>query len=298
MNGITGKVGSGAVAAVVAVALAAGAIGWRLWEDRAPAIAASAAPADPMAALEQATRDNPDDAAAWQEYGFALFEAGRFADAADAYRQATGAAPDSAILWSSLGESLVMASEREPMPAEALAAFRKAVDLDAKDPRGRYFLAVNRDLGGDHQGAIADWLALLRDTPKGAPWETDLVRTIEQVGQINSIDTAAQIDVARAVQSDAPVIMQGIPGPTQEQIAAASALRPSEQQDMAEGMVARLAARLQGDPADVDGWIMLMRSYKTLGRDGDARAALASALAANPAARQQLQDAAATLGVR
>src|SRR5690606_40261010 len=70
-----------------------------------------------------------------------------------------------------------------------------------------------------------------------------------------------------------------IPGPTREQLEAASALRPAEQQAMAEEMVARLAARLEREPGDVAGWVMLMRSYKTLGRDADARAALRRAVA-------------------
>lgn len=295
---IGARIGGGGLAAIVAVALAAGVIGWRLWDGSAPGAIEVSPPSDPLAALEQRAQDNPDDAAAWQELGFAYFEAGRFADAATAYRKGTDAAPGSAILWSSLGESLVMASEREPMPADALAAFRKSAQLDPADPRARYFLAVNRDLGGDHEGAIADWLALLKDTPKGAPWEADLIRTIEQVGKINAIDTATRIEVTQATQSSAPVVMPGIPGPTAEQITAASALRPGEQQDMAEGMVARLAARLEGAPTDVEGWIMLMRSYKTLGRKAEAKAALAKALAANPGARQKLEDAAGVLGVR
>ena len=66
---------------------------------------------------------------------------------------------------------------------------------------------------------------------------------------------------------------------------------------MAEGMVARLAARLESEPGDVDGWIMLMRSYQTLGREADARGALRSALAANPGERRKLEDAAGALGV-
>jgi cytochrome c-type biogenesis protein CcmH len=66
---------------------------------------------------------------------------------------------------------------------------------------------------------------------------------------------------------------------------------------MAEGLVARLAAKQKADPSNVDGWIMLMRSYRTLGRDGEAKAALASALAANPSRADELRTAAATLGV-
>jgi cytochrome c-type biogenesis protein CcmH len=202
------------------------------------------------------------------------------------------------VLWSSLGEALVMASERDPMPAAALDAFRTAARLDADDPRARYFLAVDRDLGGDHAGAIADWLALLAETPLDAPWEADLVRTIEQVGAINRIEVAARIGVAQDLRPGPPrAAMAAIPGPTPEQLAAASSLRPAEQQAMAEQMVAGLAARLERDPRDVAGWIMLMRSYRTLGRDADARAALGKALAANPAEREMLSAAAASLGI-
>ena len=42
---------------------------------------------------------------------------------------------------------------------------------------------------------------------------------------------------------------------------------------------------------------MLMRSYKTLGRDAEAREALRRAVAANPGRRSELEDAAETLGV-
>ena len=66
---------------------------------------------------------------------------------------------------------------------------------------------------------------------------------------------------------------------------------------MAEGMVARLAAKVKTDPSNVDGWIMLMRSYRSLGRDGEAKAALTQALAANPSHAEELRTAAASLGV-
>jgi len=291
------KVGGGGVAAILAVALAAGAIGYRLLEsagdEPAPATAS-----DPLAALERRVAAEPDNAGAWQALGFAYFELGRFADAASAYEKATGADPGSAVLWSSLGEARVMASEHDPMPAAALDAFRKAASLDPKDPRARYFLAVEQDLAGDHEGALAAWLALLAETPPGAPWEADLRRTIEQVGRINSIAVDERIAAVQSLRPSAPALATAATaGPTQEQIAAASALRPGEQQAMAEEMVAGLAARLGRAPQDVDGWVMLMRSYRTLGRDAEARAALGKALAANPGARAELMSAAATLGI-
>lgn len=289
--------GGGGLAALAAVAIATGAIGYRLVGESAQ-VASEAAVADPLAELERRARAEPDNPRAWQELGFAYFELGRFDEAADAYGRATVADQDSAVLWSSLGEALVMASEDDPMPPPALRSFRKAIELDPKDPRARYFLAVEKDLGGDHDGAIADWLALLADTPPGAPWEADLKRTIEQVARINDIDVAERLAAAEEFRPDAPPpAVAAIPGPTQEQLAAASSLRPAEQQELAEGMVARLAARLEAEPGDVDGWIMLMRSYQALGRAAEARRTLSRALAANPRERDRLEDAARTLGV-
>src|SRR5690606_25933941 len=114
-------------------------------------------PADPLVALERRVEAEPHNAAAWQELGFAYFELGRFDDAATAYERATQAEPAGAVLWPSLGEARVMASERDPMPPAARQAFRKALALDREDPRARYFRAVEKDLAGDHQGAIANW---------------------------------------------------------------------------------------------------------------------------------------------
>ena len=49
---------------------------------------------------------------------------------------------------------------------------------------------------------------------------------------------------------------------------------------MIEAMVARLADRLKRDGRDADGWAQLMRSYRVLGRDEQAFAALRDARAA------------------
>lgn len=291
------RIGGGGLAAIAAVLLAAGAISYRLLDDPAPADE-PAAPADLIPGLERKANADPDNAGAWQELGFAYFERGRFADAAEAYRRATEADQRSAVLWSSLGEALVMASERDPMPPRAREAFHKAASLDPADPRARYFLAVEKDLSGDHEGAIDDWLALLRDTPDGAPWEADLRRTIEQVGTINKIAVAERIASTLRRRPARPAnAMAGVPGPTREQLAAASAIPPSEQRQMAESMVARLAARLQGEPGDVEGWIMLMRSYQSLGRPTEAASALSRAVAANPQHKARLEQAAASLGI-
>lgn len=261
---------------------------------------------DPLAVLEARLEEDPRDVSAWQELGFIRFERGDFAAAADAYREATRLDPDGAVLWSALGEALVMDSKRDPLPPEALAAFRKAVELDPADPRARYFLAVKRDLEGDHEGALGEWLDLLEDTPSGAPWESDLARTIEQVATINKIDVANRLEKVKSARSVQPPVApagpfaatDGIPGPSAAQVAAASSIPPGEQRQMAEGMVASLEGKLAANPDNVDGWIMLMRSRMTLGQPDRARKALDDALAANPGAAARLRAQAEALGIR
>jgi cytochrome c-type biogenesis protein CcmH len=251
--------------------------------------------------LEERAKADPDDSRNWQELGLAYFSASRFGDAARAYGKAVALSPEDALTWSALGEARVMASERDPMPADALHAFERAAVLDPKDPRARYFLAVKRDLDGDHRGAIADWLALLEETPEDAPWHSDLVRTIEQVGKINGIEVAGPLADAGAKSPKAPPLpaaARAIPGPTAEDLAVASQIPPGEQRRMAEGMVARLEQRLRGDPSNVDGWIMLIRSRVTLGQPEKAARALRDALEANPSQSAELRRQAGMLGVK
>lgn len=294
-----------------ALLLAAGSVGYNVYEGSREqgASDAPAGGAPSLDALRAAAEASTDDAGPWGDLAFAYFNQGDYAEAATAYRRALQIAPDEAVLWSALGETLVLGSERDPLPPEALAAFQKAVSLDADDPRARYFLAAKRDLDKDHEGAIAAWLDLLADSPPGAPWEADLVRTIEQVGQINSIDVASRIATAQGARKPdllAPgsgsmagtAASPDLRGPSAADVAAASGMKPSEQRDMAEGMVAQLEARLQQQPKNVDGWVMLMRSRMTLDEPAKAKAALDAAVKANPAQAAQLREQAAALGVR
>jgi len=295
----------GKVLLVLAAMLAAFAIVFavsRNSSQRAPVAAetTAASTGDIISDLEAKTRANPKDPAAWQQLGLAYFESDRFADAAGSYQMAAELDPGQAVVWSALGEARVMASERDPMPAEAAEAFERALTLDGKDPRARYFLAVRKDLSEDHEGAIADWLALLEDTPADAPWRADLIRTIEQVGKIHEVDVTQRLADAgaRSPPPVRPVAVQAIPGPSAQDLAAASKIRPAEQQQMAEGMVSRLEQRLKSAPGNVDGWVMLMRSRMVLEQPGKAQQALADAVSANPARADYLRQQAEVLGIR
>lgn len=277
-------------------------------EPAAPA-AATASPTDSapdpeaiIRALQERVGADPKDAEGWSQLGWVYFETGKYADAARAYRRATALKPDDATAWSSLGEALVMADERDPMPDAAAKAFDRAIALDPKDPRARYFGAVRKDLAGDHKGAIDGWFALLKDTPPGAPWEKDLRRTIEQAGKVNGIAVADRLAAIPTTETHADMpssstATDAIPGPSREQMQAAASLPKAQQDAMIASMVEGLGNKLKADPGNIEGWVMLMRSRMTLGENAKAAAALKAAIAANPAKESWLRDQAARIGV-
>lgn len=293
------------VIAVIAIVVSVQRNGQEGEETNASAVTGSASASDPIATLELRTRDKPQDGEAWSALASAYFDTGRFDEAVKAYDPALKLAAQRAALWSARGEARVMASVRDPMPAAAVADFEQAIRLDPKDPRARYFLAVRQDLAGDHEGAMTSWLALLADTTPGAVWEADLKRTIVQAGKINGIAVTRRLSevrqpapASRPSTPGAGTPGSGLPGPSAEDLRRASAIPPREQRMMAEGMVARLEARLRTDPANVEGWIMLIRSRLTLGQADAARAALTAAVKANPQQANRLQEQASAAGLR
>ena len=148
--------------------------------------------------------------------------------------------------------------------------------------------------------AIADWFALLEDTPQGAPWEADLRRTIEQVGAIHKIEVAGRLAKTQArplTPNEIPGAARAIPGPSRSDMEAASQLPKGQQDAMIQGMVDGLETKLKANPADVDRWIMLMRSRMTLGETAKAAQALKDGIAANPGAAGRLKAQAQMLGI-
>ncbi|HEX8442990.1 MAG TPA: tetratricopeptide repeat protein [Allosphingosinicella sp.] len=293
-------------AGVIAVASAAVALTRDNEKVDAPAGAhGSAKPDQPVgdvnsmiASLEAKLKQNPDDAQGWRMLGWSYFETGDLMRSAGAYRRAAQIEPNNAENWSSLGEALQTAST--DVSPEAKAAFERAMKIDAKDPRARYFLGVQKDLSGQHAAAIEDWIGLLKETPPGAPWESDLRRTILQVAEKSKIDVKGRMPAAQTAAAVQSVATAPIPGPTPEQLAAASSIPPSQQDEMVQGMVSRLADRLKSNPKDADGWIRLMRARMVLGEAAAASEALRSARAAfqgDAPTQGRLDRAATELGV-
>ncbi|MGF7147720.1 cytochrome c-type biogenesis protein CcmH [Sphingomonas zeicaulis] len=267
---------------------------------------AAAAPGSPVGdvdsmigQLEARLKQNPEDVAGWSLLGRSFMVTNRFAEAATAYDRATKLAPDNVENWSAKGEALVYAAG-DKVPPEALAAFGEALKRDPKDARARYYQGVDKYYQGDKKGAVDAWLAVLGDTPAGADWEAGLRERITEVAAEAKIDVSKQLAAVGPAAPLPSTATDGIPGPSREQMAAATQLPPGQQDAMVNGMVEGLEAKLKANPRDEAGWIRLMRSRMVLNQPDRAGAALQSGLAAfgsDSAVQNRLRQSARQLGV-
>jgi len=247
-----------------------------------------------IAQLETQMQQHPDNAEGWRMLGWSYMQTGRNAEAATAYGKAAAIDPKNAEYLSAQGEATVLASGGTVTP-DAQTAFRKAVAADPADPRARYYLGVARDQSGDHEGAVNAWIALLKSAPPDAPWAGEVRGFLEKAAAQNKISLAGRLPPLATGPVDA-----GPRGPSQAQMAAAQTMSEGDRQQMIQGMVGGLAARLKQNPKDVAGWQQLIRARMVLGQTSEAQAALREAnraFAGSPGDQQTLRQAAQQLGV-
>jgi len=164
---------------------------------------------------------------------------------------------------------------------DPIAALEARLAAEPKDYQGWLSLARAKAAMGDRNGAVAALDEVSRIYP-GAPFVQ------QQIAK-----TAAELGLADAGGAPAR-------GPSAEDMAAAQEMTPEEQAEMISGMVAGLAARLEEQPDDLQGWIMLIRSYGVLDRPEEAKAATEKALAAfdgRPQEQGAIRNTAAQMGV-
>lgn len=258
----------------------------------APAAGASLPDVDTMIErLAKRLEASPNDPEGWRMLGWSYFETGKYPEAVAAYAKAVALAPRDAGFQSAYGEAQVKVAGDVVTPA-AEKAFRAALAADSQDERARMYLARLRQAKGDAAGAINDLFAILQTAAPDSRVAPAVRKEIRRIASASGMDVSGRLPPEPVA---APVV-----GPTAADVAAAQQLPAGDQQAMIGGMVGRLETRLATSPRDVDGWIMLMRSRKTLGQDDLARAARDKALAVfsdDPAARGRLATAARDLGV-
>ena len=225
-----------------------------------------------VAKVEVHLQNNPKDGRGWEVLAPVYMQLGRYTDSVNAWRNALALLGESADREANLGEALV-AEANGVVTADAKTAFVRAVTLDNTTVSARYYLGTAAEQDGKREEAAKIWRDLIAEAPAGAHWVSDVRAAL------------ARVEASPAAPS---------PGPSAAQIAAATKQSPDQQTAMIRGMVDGLAARLQQDGSDLDGWVRLVRSYKVLGELDKAQSAISDAqraLANDPEKRKQLDVA-------
>ena len=207
--------------------------------------------------------NEPSDLGGWMLLGRTYQMLEKPASAVDAFRKATQLPTADAASWSSLGEAMVQANDGL-VPPEAKGAFQQAVDLMAAEPRARFYLGLAERQAGNIEAALAWWIDLEADSPADAPWQQLLSRRIDEAAADIGVDLTDRRSAAAARSAVRTAEQQEQRGPSAADMEVASRMAPEDRLEMIQGMVAGLAARLEEDPNDVDGWRRLGRSYQVL----------------------------------
>jgi cytochrome c-type biogenesis protein CcmH len=245
-----------------------------------------------VARVEAQLRAHPEQGQGWDVIAPVYMGWRRYGDAAGAYAQAIRLLGPTAKRLSGYGQALVL--EKDGVVSEqARSALEHALTLDATLVEPRILLAIAKEQDGNYAAAIEDWRGLLDREGADERWR----------GMVNTRIAAAE---AHLSGKSAPDVAQAPPpsaerGPSAADIAAAQSMSQADRQAMVEGMVTRLAARLDEQGDDLAGWLRLVRAYTVLGRNDDAARALARAkgeFAGNTQAIEQLDALAAELGLK
>lgn len=243
-----------------------------------PLAARLANPGNNMALLvakaERHLAQNPNDGAGWDLLAPIYFRAMRLADAELAYRNAIRLVGTSPERLSGLGETLIAASDGI-VTEDARLAFEESLRLSPDNPRARFYLALALEQAGRRDEARAAFEAIAKASPADAPWMELVQQHIAANGGEAAPPPAAAVPPA--------AVSQGPGGPTPDDLAAAQEMSGAERQEMIRGMVESLAARMQEDPDNLEGWLRLIRSYAVLGDREKATEALNAGLKTFPA---------------
>lgn len=238
-----------------------------------------------VAKIESHLEQNPDDGRGWEVVAPVYMRQGRYDDAVRADRNALRLLGETTTRQGDLAEALI-SQANGVITGEAKSLLEKISTSDPGDARAQFYLGLAAEQDGRKADAAKIWQALLAKAPADAPWRGTVEESLARVGG-TSPPAASAAEAAT-------------PGPTSADVAAAAGMTPADRERMVRSMVDRLAARLQEDGGDVDGWLRLMRAHLVLGErdkamavEADARRALKDA----PDKLRQIDDGAKSIGL-
>jgi cytochrome c-type biogenesis protein CcmH len=246
-----------------------------------------------VANLAQRLQQSPDDLEGWNLLARSLAALERYGDAVTAWRQIvrlTGGAPEATA---SLGETLVQAANGVVTP-EARAVFDRVRAAAPFEPRAIFYVALAEAQAGNGRAALQLWTDLAAISPENAPWLPVVRERIRQTAAESRIDPAS---VKPSEEAQRFVAARPAPprGPAAADVEAMQRMAPEDRQKAIRGMVEGLAARLEAEPNDVEGWQRLGRAWLVLGETEKSKAAYAKAAELAPDRLDVLSDYAGAL---
>lgn len=173
--------------------------------------------------------------------------------------------------------------------AESEAELAQALRMDPGQPQARYMQGLLMIQNHRPDRAFPIWRALLEEGPADAPWAAPIRRVITDLAWF-----AGEPDYQ-------PPAENALPGPDAGAMAAAQTMSEADRQQMIQGMVANLEARLAGQGGTAQEWARLIGALHVLGNDAHAREILTEArgrFAAVPDALAAINAAAAQAGLQ
>ncbi len=283
--------------------------------------------------FENALKKTPQEPRARYYLGLASAQAGKLDDAFAAWRAMLAEGPADAPWRMSVAEGIrTFAQQAGRDPAPILAGLPEANGLDRGMPQpSAADQAEMASLTADERDArirsmVEGLAARLADNPEDVEGWLRLGRSRAVLGEPAQAQQAYEQALTRLPQGDArratveaelaqlargggapaappgaaeatpPAAPAGaMPQPSAEQQAAIAALPPAEQSAQIRSMVDGLAAKLEQNPDDLEGWLQLARSRQVLGEPGPAKQAFEKALALAPSSPDVLKAYAGSL---
>lgn len=215
-----------------------------------------------VAMVEQRLRAHPEDGRGWDVIAPIYVNQGRFAEAADAYQRAITLLGVSPARLKGKAEAIILANNGL-VTEEARKTFERVLAIEPDSGEARFALALAKEQDGKLSEAADEYRKILDTAPPDARWKA-----------------ALEVRLARLVRGG---------GAPSAEAAEAMNMDKEQRDKFILAMVERLAERLKSKGDDLAGWQQLVRSYKVLGREADATAALGEA-------RKQFKDDAKALG--
>ena len=148
--------------------------------ERLEAAAEQRSIAELVSKVEARLEQNPEDGRGWDVLGPVYMRLGRYDDAVRARKNALRLLGPTADREADLGEALTGA-QNGVVTAEAKEAFDRAVGLDPRDVRSRYFLGLAAEQDGRPKDAATAWRALLAEASANAGWAGFVRQSLDRV---------------------------------------------------------------------------------------------------------------------